>query len=272
VAAVEAVVDLAAIAHNVEVLGDRSGVGVLAVVKADGYRHGAVPVARAAVAAGAAEIGVATIQEALALRRGGINGPVIAWWHRPAADFAAALRSGIEVVVSSTRQLSAVVATADALGRTATVGVKVGTGLGRSGVSGDEWPGLRDALAKYHASEAISLRTAMTHLARGDEPDHPLNARQADGLDECVAELRRAGAPPQVVHVSNSAAALTRPDLSRDMVRAGIAVYGHTPVPERGDFGLIPAMTLTAEIAQTKRASKGQGCRTATRGSPRATP
>jgi alanine racemase len=259
VAAVEAVVDLAAIAHNVTVLGDRSGVGVLAVVKADGYGHGAVPVARAALAAGAAEIGVATIEEALALRQGGITGPVIAWLHTPAADFAAALHSGIEVVVSSARQLSAVVAAADALGRTATVGVKVDTGLGRSGVSGDEWEGLRDDLAKYHASEAISLRTAMTHLARGDEPGHPLNARQADRLDECVAALRRAGAPPQVVHVSNSAAALTRPDLSRDMVRAGLAVYGRTPVPGQGDFGLIPAMTVTAEIAQIKKVPAGQG-------------
>ena len=258
-AAVEAVVDLAAIAHNIGVLRGRSGTEVLAVVKADGYGHGAIPVARAALRAGAAGIGVATVDEAVVLRDDGIAGPLIAWLHTPATDFAAAVRADVEVVVSSPRQLSAVVAAADALGRTAKVGVKVDTGLGRSGVAPDEWPELRDALVKYSASEAVSLQTAMTHLARGDEPDHPLNSSQAVLLDACVDELRRAGAPPHVAHVSNSAAALTRPDLSRDMVRTGIAVYGRTPVPDRGDFGLVPAMTLTAEIAQVKKVAAGQG-------------
>ncbi len=258
-AAVEAVVDLAAIAHNVGVLRARSGTDVLAVVKADGYGHGAVPVARAALRAGAAGIGVATVDEAMALRAAGIEDPLICWLHTPATDFVAAVRADVEVVVSTARQLAAVVDAADTLRSTATVGVKVDTGLGRSGVAGDEWSDLRDALVKYASSEVISLRTAMTHLARGDEPDHPLNDRQAAGLDDRVEELRRAGVPPDVVHVSNSAAALTRPDLSRHMVRAGIAIYGRTPVPECGDFGLIPAMTLTAEITQVKRVAAGQG-------------
>lgn len=258
-ATVEAVVDLSAIGHNIGVLRERSGTAVMAVVKADGYGHGAVAVARSALGAGAAEIGVATVDEALALRAGGITGPVIAWLHTPATDFAAAVRHDVEVVVSSPRQLAAVVAAADEAGRTATVGVKWDTGLGRSGVGPDEWPELRDALAKHVASDAIVLRTAMTHLARGDEPAHPLNSRQAELLDDRVAELHRCGVSPEVVHVSNSAAALTRPDLSRDLVRAGIAVYGRTPVPELGDFGLIPSMTLTAQVAQTKNIRAGQG-------------
>lgn len=257
--AVEAIVDLKAIAHNVGVLRERSGVPVLAVVKADGYGHGAVPVALAALRAGAAEIGVATIEEALALRAGGVTGPVIAWLHTPASDFAAAIEADIEVIVSSPHQLTAVVAAADELGCTATVGVKVDTGLGRSGVAPAEWPSLCDALAKYSASEVIRLRTAMTHLARGDEPGHPLNEEQVSRLDDCADDLRRAGTPPEVVHASNSAAALTSAGLSRDVVRAGIAVYGRTPVPERGDFGLVPAMTLTAQIAQIKKVSAGDG-------------
>ena len=258
-AAVEAVVDLAAIAHNVGVLQQRSGTSVLAVVKADGYGHGAVPVARAALGAGAAGIGVATVDEALSLRAGGVDAPVIAWLHTPTTDFAAAIEAGVEVVVSSTTQLASVVAAADALGRTAVVGVKVDTGLGRSGAVDRDWPQLRDALAKYAASEAVVLRTAMTHLAFADEPGHPLNGAQADRLDRCVAELRRCGAGPTSVHVSNSAAALTRRDLSRDLVRSGIAIYGRTPVPQLGDFGLIPAMTVTAEIAQVKKVTAGQG-------------
>ena len=258
-AAVEAIVDLNAIAHNVGVLRQRSGTGMMAVVKADGHGHGAVPVAEAALRAGAAEIGVATVAEALALRESGITAPVIAWLHTPTTDFTAAIRGSVEVVVSSTRQLSAVSAAADALGRTVIVGVKIDTGLGRSGAGANEWPQLRDALADHTASEAIVLRTAMTHLACGDQPAHPLNTKQADRFDACVAELESAGIAPQVTHISNSAAALTRRDLSRDLVRAGIAVYGRTPVPEMGEFGLIFATTLTAEIAQIKRLSAGQG-------------
>lgn len=257
-AAVEAVVDLSAIAHNVAVLRERAGVPVLAVVKADGYGHGGVPVAGAAVAAGAAGIGVATVEEALALRAGGITAPVICWLHTPTTDFAAAVANDVEVVVSTTGQLDDVVAAAEVTRRTATVGVKVDTGLGRSGSGARQWPQLRDALAKYVAAESISINTAMTHLARGDEPEHRLNSAQAGRLDDCVADLRRNGIPPHSVHISNSAAALTRPDLSRDLVRSGIAVYGRTPIPGR-DFGLIPAMTLTAEIAQVKKVSAGQG-------------
>lgn len=258
-AAVEAIVDLSAIAHNVAVLRQRSGTGVMAVVKADGYGHGAAPVAAAALRAGAAEIGVATVAEALALRGSGITAPVIAWLHTPTTDFAAAISASVEVVVSSARQLAAVVAAAAALGRTAVVGVKIDTGLGRSGAEAGDWSGLCDALARHTASGAITLRTAMTHLARGDEPGHPLNTQQAHRFDSCVADLVSAGIGPVVTHVSNSAAALTRRDLSRDLVRAGIAVYGRSPVPELGEFGLIPAMTLTAEIAQIKRISAGQG-------------
>jgi alanine racemase len=183
----------------------------------------------------------------------------VAWVHTPTTDFAGAVAAGVEVVVSSTRQLSDVAAAADGLGVTATVGVKIDTGLGRGGATLPDWPDLSDALAKYSASGAVVLRTAMTHLARGDEPDHPLNDRQVAWLDARVMELRRAGVPAQVVHASNSAAALTRPDLSRDLVRAGIAVYGRTPVPQIGDFGLIPAMTLTAEVALVKRIPAGQG-------------
>ncbi|BBY61676.1 alanine racemase [Mycolicibacterium sarraceniae] len=258
-AAVEAVVDLGAIAYNVQVVGDRARAGVMAVVKADGYGHGATQVARAALSAGAAELGVATVDEAMALRRDGITAPIATWLHTCTTDFAAAVASGIEVVVSSVRQLSDVAAAAEATGTIATVGVKVDTGLGRGGAALPDWPDLCEAVAKYAASGAVVMRTAMTHLARGDEPQHPLNDRQAAGLDACVAYLRRAGAPAQVIHMSNSAAALTRPDLSRDLVRAGIAVYGRTPIPAMGDFGLEPALTLTAEIAVVKRISAGQG-------------
>ena len=103
-ATVEAVVDLSAIGHNIGVLRERSGTAVMAVVKADGYGHGAVEVSRAALRASAAEIGVATVGEALALRSGGITGPVIAWLHTPATDFAAAVRHDVERLLARVRE------------------------------------------------------------------------------------------------------------------------------------------------------------------------
>ncbi|MHA3023966.1 alanine racemase [Mycobacterium sp. BMJ-28] len=251
----EAVIDLAAVAHNVGVIGDRSGAEVIAVVKADGYGHGAGEVARAALGAGATELGVATVGEALALRRAGITAPVIAWLHTPSTDFAAAVEAGVEVVVSTPAQLAAVISAARTLGRTATVGVKVDTGLARGGVSERDWPDICVLLK----DDALTLRTVMCHLARGDEPGHPLNAAQAAGLDDAVAHLTRAGLPPRRVHIANSAAALTDRSLCRDVVRTGIALYGCSPVPALGDFGLVAAMTLTAEVAQIRRIAGGQG-------------
>ncbi|KRD05637.1 alanine racemase [Mycobacterium sp. Root265] len=251
----EAVIDLSAIAHNVAVLQDRSGAGVIAVVKADGYGHGAVEVARAALAAGAVELGVATVGEALALRAGGITAPVIAWLHTPSTDFAAAIAAGIEVVVAAPYQWERVLAAARQLGRQATVGVKIDTGLGRNGFTLADWQEVRPRLA----DDAVRLRTVMCHLAFGDEPGHPLNAAQAAGLDDCVADLRRLGLRPDRVHIANSAAALTDRGLSRDFVRTGIALYGRSPVPQLGDFGLVPAMTFTAEVAMIKKIATGQG-------------
>ena len=116
----EAVVDLAAIAHNVRVLREHAGSAqVMAVVKADGYGHGATQVARAALAAGAAELGVATIDEALALRRDGITAPVLAWLHPPGTDFAPALQADVQIAVSSARQLDELLAAVKRTGRTA---------------------------------------------------------------------------------------------------------------------------------------------------------
>lgn len=249
----EAVIDLSAIAHNVGVLRQVSGADVIAVVKADGYGHGAVEVARAALAAGAVELGVATVGEALALRAGGISEPVIAWLHTPSTDFGAAIAAGVEVVVAAPYQLERVIAAARHLGQQAIVGVKIDTGLGRSGVTLADWQGVRTRLV----DDAVRLRTVMCHLAFGDEPGHPLNAAQAAGLDECVADLRLLGLRPDRVHIANSAAALTDRALSRDVVRTGIALYGYSPVAE--DFGLRPAMTLSAEVAMVKDIPAGQG-------------
>ncbi|WP_232718042.1 alanine racemase, partial [Gordonia metallireducens] len=215
--------------------------------------------AKAVLAAGAAELGVAHIAEARALRAAGLDAPITAWLHAPGADFAGAVADHIDIALSSARQLDAVVAAARAAGVTARVTAKVDTGLNRSGVAADEWDDFSEKIAKAHAEGAVTVRAVMCHLARGDEPEHPLNSEQAARLDAAAADLARLGAAPEIMHMANSPAALTRPDLARDMVRPGIALYGRTPVPELGDFGLIPAMTLTARVALVKNVAAGTG-------------
>jgi alanine racemase len=259
-AAAEAVVDLDAIVHNVRLLRDYAGSAqVMAVVKADGYGHGATAVGRAALAAGAAELAVATVDEALALRRDGISAPVLAWLHPPGTDFAPALAADIQVAVSSVRQLGELLDAVERTGRPATVTVKADTGLNRNGVSAAQYPEMLTVLRRGQADGALRLRGIMSHLAHGDDPDNPFNDVQAQRLTDMVAHARDRGVRYEIVHLSNSPSVMTRPDLAFDMVRPGIAVYGQTPIPERGDMGLRPAMTLKCPVALIRSVSAGDG-------------
>ena len=256
----EAVVDLGAIAHNVRVLREHAGSAqVMAVVKADGYGHGATQVARAAVRAGAAELGVATIDEALALRRDGITAPVLAWLHPPGTDFAPGLAADVQIGISSARQVDDLLDAVRRTGRTAVVTVKVDTGLNRNGVSPQDYPGVLEALRRAAAEDAVRVRGIMSHLACADEPGNPVNDLQAQRFTAMLAEARRLGVDYEVAHLSNSPSAMTRPDLAFDMVRPGIAVYGLSPVPDRGGMGLRPAMTLTCPVAMVKAVPAGEG-------------
>ena len=155
----EAVIDLDAVAANVRLLCRYAGdAAVMAVVKADAYNHGAVPVARAALAAGARELGVTTLTEALELKSAGIDAPVLSWLHTPDADYAPAITAGVELGVSSPRHLAAVAAAARDTGVTAVITVKVDTGLNRGGVARDQWPDFLRDLGRAHADGAVRLR------------------------------------------------------------------------------------------------------------------
>ena len=256
----EAIVDLDAVAHNVRVLREHAGpASVMAVVKADGYGHGASQVARAALAAGAAELGVATIDEALALRADGITAPVLAWLHAPGTDFESALRAGVQIGISSMRQLCEVLAAAERTGCTAEVTVEVDTGLSRNGVSVGEYPEVLDALGRAAAADAVRIRGLMSHLASGDEPHNPLNDLQGQRFAAMITQARHRGVDFEVAHLSNSPSAMTRPDLAFDMVRPGIAVYGLSPIPEQGDMGLRPVMTLKCPVALVRSLKPGEG-------------
>ncbi|WP_245925944.1 alanine racemase [Nocardia nova] len=257
---VETVVDLDAIAHNVRILREHAGdAAVMVVVKADAYNHGAVQVGRAALAAGAAELGVTTIPEALELRAAGITAPILSWLNTSDADYAAAIAADIEIGVSSTAHLRAVERAARASGTTATVTLKLDTGLNRNGVSSTEYPHVLTLLQELVAERVVHLRAMFSHLAHADQPQHPVIDAQRDRFVEAIALAKDYGLQPEVVHLANSAATLTRPDLAFDMVRPGIAVYGLSPIPEISDFGLRPAMTFRARVALVKRVAQGEG-------------
>ncbi len=261
----EARIDLGAIRDNVMALRSRTAAGaqVMAVVKADGYGHGLVPSALAAVEGGADWLGVAFVEEALALRAAGVRVPILAWLHTPDEDLAPAVEASVDLSVDDLPQLAAVVSAARAAGRQARVQLKVDTGLSRAGATPDTWPDLCAAAAKAQAGAEVGVTGVWSHFAFADGgPDHPVNGRQAEVFAEALAVADRAGLRPEVRHLANSAATLTAPATHYDLVRPGLAVYGLSPVPQLGaprDFGLRPAMTLASTVALTKRVPAGTG-------------
>jgi len=258
-----ATVDLDVISRNVEVLDKHAGSAVvMAVVKADGYGHGMVPSARAAIRGGAEWLGVAQLSEALTLRDNGIRVPVLSWLHVPGTDFAAAIAADVDLSVSALWSLAEIAEAARSLGRTARIHLKVDTGLGRNGAFGDDWQRLLSAARSLEAEGLVRIVGVWSHFVYADEPTHPTVRAQEECFVQAVRDAERAGCDLEVRHIANSAATLTNPALAFDMVRPGLAVYGLSPVPSLGDpqsFGLTPAMTLSADLAVTKRLPAGQG-------------
>ncbi|OOK83363.1 alanine racemase [Mycobacterium kansasii] len=211
------------------------------------------------VGCGAAELGVATVDEALALRADGITAPVLAWLHPPGIDFGPALVADVEIAVSSTRQLDELLDAVARTGRTATVSVKVDTGLNRNGVPPALYPEMLARLRQAAAEHAIRLRGLMSHLVYADAPQQPINDIQAQRFRDMLSYAREEGVTFEVAHLSNSSATMARPDLTLDLVRPGIAVYGLSPVPERGEMGLVPAMTVKCAVALIKSVPAGEG-------------
>jgi alanine racemase len=256
-------VDLAAIRANVAELARRAGpASVMAVVKADGYGHGMLPCARAALDGGASWLGVAFIEEALALRAGGIQAPVLAWLIDPGADVPAAVAGNVDLSVSAEWALDLIVAAAQQAGRVARVHLKADTGLGRAGAYGEQWPALVERAAKRQAEGAVDVVGVWSHLAHADAPAHPTIEKQRAAFLEAIDVATRAGLQPQLRHLANSAATLVSPQTHFDLVRPGVAVYGLSPGPQVGtaaDLGLRPAMRLRAEVALVKNVAAGQG-------------
>ncbi len=258
-----AVVDLDAVAANVAALRAHApGAQLMAVVKADGYGHGMVPVARAALAGGADRLGVAHLREALELREAGVDAPVLAWLTVPGDAYADAVTAGVEIGVSAAGTLAEVAAAARATGRTARVHLKADTGLSRNGCPPEAWDDLVRAAATLAADGAVETVGVFSHFACADEPEHPSVRAQREAFAAAVAAAERAGLDVELRHLANSAATVLDPAARLDLVRPGIAVYGLSPAPARvgaADLGLRPAMTLLARVALTKTVPAGAG-------------
>ncbi len=263
----EIVVDLDRIRHNVRRLrewttsADGTRPRMMTVVKADGYGHGLVPAARAAREGGADWLGVATVEEAVAVRDGGDRGPLLCWLAAPGDDHRPAVARDVDVTAYTVAQLDEVLAAGRALGRVPRVQLKVDTGLSRGGASPTHWPALVAAAREAERRGEARVTGIWSHLAASDEPEDPANAAQEQAFTEALAVAEQAGLAPEVRHLANSAAAVLRPSSYFDLVRCGIASYGQDPAPGHtpAALGLVPAMTVQARLVMTKRIEAGDG-------------
>jgi alanine racemase len=253
-------VDLAAIGRNVGVLIETvAPAAVWAVVKADGYGHGAAPVARTALEAGAEGLCVALVQEGAALRQAGIVAPVLLLAEQPESQLDELVRWHLGATAYTPSYLDALAgAVRNAGGATLPVHVKVDTGMHRVGAVPGE---VVELVRRLLALPELQWAGLCTHLARADEPEAPTTEDQLTLLGAVEADLRRAGLTPPRVHVANSAGGLAWPAARRDFVRAGIAVYGIAPGPGVAELckELEPALSLRARVSHVTRVAAGEG-------------
>ena len=251
----EVLIDLGAIRENIKYLMGKSGKPALAVVKADGYGHGLLPVAKSALSAGASWLGVALLEEARALRQGGISAPIIAWLTPITDDFASAISEDIDIAIPSLAHLEAITSAARSLGKCARIHLEVDTGMSRGGAL-NEWSELVSSAKTDQDSGLIKVIGIWSHFARADEAGHEFNKKQLENFKSAVAEVESVGITPEIIHLSNSAAAINDVDSHFDLLRLGIAIYGLSPdfshMGSSEKLNLKPAMSIRARIHLVK--------------------
>ena len=253
-------IDFTAYAGNIQALRRRTRpeTKLMAVVKADAYGHGAVPISRQAIESGADWLGVARIEEALELREGGIDAPVLIFGHTPPSLVDALIDHELTQTVWSLEAASALSAQAAARDRSIAVHIKVDTGMGRLGLRPSSSEAVQDiqAIASLPGLEVDGI---YTHFASADQADKTSARLQLEMFLELVEDLRRDGLEFPVRHAANSAAFIDIPESHLDMVRLGISTYGLLPSAEvaAGDLALEPVMDLKCRIMQLKRLPAG---------------
>jgi alanine racemase len=270
----QAIVDLKTLRDNMRVLIDRvggpeSGTQVMGVVKADGYGHGLIPSALAALAGGATWLGTAQPREAMLLRMAGI-GPgrcrILTWLyngiHAPLAELIA---SDIDIAVGSVDAIEALACAARTMNRTARVHIKVDTGFGRNGFTEAGFDAALEILVPLAEEGVIDVVGQFSHLSVADTPNAPefvdVTDRQIEAFNRFTTRMKQAGIAPRIRHLANTAATLSRPETWFELVRPGIGMYGYEADPAMGspdDYGLKPAMTLQAQLSTVKDIDAGQ--------------
>jgi alanine racemase len=254
----EALVDLDAIQANVAALrGHVGSAQVMAVVKSDGYGHGMLASARAALAGGATWLGVLQLADAIELRKAGITVPVLSLHGCPDAAHAEAIRRGVDLTVGTTELVDQIALAAEGVGKPARLHLEADTGMARGGATADDWPGLVHAALTAEAAGLVHVAGLWSHFACADMPGHPSIGEQLAAFRAAVALAERAGATPEVRHLANGPATLTLPDSHFDLVRPGGAVFGLCTLPGGVPDWLRPAMTVRARLIQVKRVPSG---------------
>jgi len=245
-------IDLEAVRHNVRVIKP-SDAEVMAVVKANGYGHRAIPVARAAVEGGATWLGVALVEEGLALRGAGIEAPILVLTEFPPGSEREAIGARLTPTVYSSRAIRSL---ADAAPSGTGVHVKVDTGMHRVGIPPEQAPALVDEASRA----GLSIEGIWTHFALAEEPGNATTLRQLELFLEVCATLEAGGIRPRYRHAANSGATIASPETHLDLVRVGAALYGIAPGPQlEGALDLRPAMTLRSAVTHAKRVPSGHG-------------
>lgn len=251
-------VDLNAVADNLNTMRALAGVKILGVVKADAYGHGMVPVARKLEAEGVDFLGVADLEEAVTLRSAGISSRILAWLHDPTDDFIWAVKHEVDLAVSSNDQLLRIVRAVEAVGKPARIHIKVDTGLGRNGVTMAELEDLLSNVLSQLNEGHVITSGIFSHLSSTGVTE---DQAQIENFDKALALAEKLGLEFEVRHLTASDGTISYPHARYDMVRVGVALYGLSPFSDNraAEFGLKPAMTVTATVVQTKRVPAGSG-------------
>ena len=253
-------IDLGAVRHNVSRLAVLARPGQLcAVVKANGYGHGAVPVARAALDGGATWLGVALVEEGVELRDAGIEAPILVLSEPPldAMDEVVGRRLTPTLYTEAGVEAAAKAVASAAIDYRLNVHVKVDTGMHRVGAAPEAALGLADAVNRR---PELRLAALWTHLAVADEPDNDFTGQQLERFERVRLTLQRRGVLPDLVHAANSAGLIAHPASRYNLVRCGIAIYGIDPDPAlAGRVDLRPAMSLKARVSFVKEVPPGDG-------------
>ena len=257
-------VDLDAIAYNAAVLAEVARPARLcAVVKADGYGHGAVPAARAALAGGADMLGVAMVEEGAELRSAGLDAPILVLGPQADDSMSDAVTHRLELMVSSVAELRAISAAHRQLGGgnpSTRVHLLVDSGMRRAGVEPRQLASLRAEAARLPGIEPVAVAT---HFARADEPTEPTTDLQLARFEEALTSLDLTGNEIPMIHAANSAATITRPDARFDLVRCGISLYGLAPSPQLESNEVVrrlrPALRVLSAVSLVKAVPAGEG-------------